>query len=308
MLIILTMVLYNELVYLDEWINFHKRQGVDFFYINVVYQSEKDDKIFQEFINKYQSDSGIILSHLDFTHCIHIYHFLTHYYKKHINDWVAIIDVDEFLYSPLENKKITDIIEIYEKEQKYAIGINWKCFGSNNLDKNPDCKVLEKFTRCAAKYDGINFTVKTLVKISVLDIDEILSGKFTIHKYKLKSGYRYHTSSGIDYIEHNKSNYKFFNSGMNGTNIGDWVNRRGFKLSKKKNGIFIKKKFKLDTSQVYCEKNPYLTLNHYIVRSRDEYQFKITNNPHKRDRYNWNKFNFLNSILNTTEDTNILDK
>ena len=195
-----------------------------------------------------------------------------------------------------------------EKEQKYAIGVNWKCFGSNNVDKNPDCKVLEKFTKCAAKYDGINFTVKTLVKISVLDIDEILSGKFTIHKYKLKSGYRYYTSSGIDYIEHNKSNYKNFIGCMNGLNTGNGVDRRGFKPIKKKKGVFRKKIIELDASQVYCENNPYLTLNHYIVRSRDEYQFKITNNPHKRDRYNWNKFNFLNSILNTTEDTTILDK
>ena len=145
MLIILTRILYNEIVYLDEWIQFHKKQGTVLVYIGVIYKTNINNKIFKELIEKYKNDNTIILYHLKREHrWDHYYHFFKHYYEKHMNDWMAILDIDEFLYSPLENKKITDIIEIYEKEKKYAIGVNWNCFGSNNIIENSDYQVLKK--------------------------------------------------------------------------------------------------------------------------------------------------------------------
>ena len=72
------------------------------------------------------------------------------------------------------------------------------------MEKNPEYKVLEKFTRCANKDYGINYTVKTLVKINCLDIKNIK--KMNIHKYPLKSGYFYYRSNGKNFINHNKNN------------------------------------------------------------------------------------------------------
>lgn len=205
---------------------------------------------------------------------------------------MSIIDIDEFLYSPLENKKITDIIEIYEKEKKYAIGVNWKCFGSNNVDKNPHYKVLEKFTKCADKYNGINHSIKSLFKINIIETNNLFPIE-SIHKYPIKKGHRYYTSTGLDYIKHNENNFEKLKSTR--VKYDKIMNRPVGKSG-------------CDSNYVYVENNPFLVLNHYIVRSKEEYQVKIDSNPHRKDRYNFNTFNNLNSILNRKEDTTILNK
>ena len=64
----------------------------------------------------------------------------------------------------------------------------------------------------------------------------------------------------------------------------------------------------LKKQYVYAENDPLLVLNHYIVRSKEEYQVKTDNNPRRTDRYNLNAFNNLNSMLNSEEDTTILNK
>ena len=249
MLILQSGILYNEILYLNEWIEFHKKQGVKMFYIGVKYKKEKNNKIFENLINKYKNDTTIIFYHLKQEKYTQIYYFFKNYYEKHFNDWIAIIDIDEFLYSPIKNKKITDIIDIYEKKKIYAIGINWKCFGSNNIEKNPDNKVLEKFTKCAKKYNGINCTIKTLVKINVLNINKIKS--WNIHKFILKDKYNYYTSTCIRFITNNKNN-----------NIN----------LKKERDEYLKQlgynppPINYNSLYTYPEKDPNLVLNHYITR------------------------------------------
>ena len=59
-MIIITHLLYCEIPYLDEWINFHRQQGFKHFYIYVKYGKltfghfvAKNDNIFSNLINKY---------------------------------------------------------------------------------------------------------------------------------------------------------------------------------------------------------------------------------------------------------------
>ena len=290
MLIILTLILYNELVYLEEWINFHLIQGVDKLYIYINYKKDSmNNTLFDDVKKKYSKN--IIFVHINFKHHIHVHHFFENYYQKHLNDWMTIIDIDEFLYSPLENKKITDIIQIYEQEKKYAIGINWKCFGSNNIDKNPRYEVLKTFTKCSDKYFGINQVIKSLFKISSIDKNNIK--KMSIHKYPLKKDYRYYTSTGLDYIQHNKNNFE------------------KLKLYRKEYLQYINKldnNIRCDNYILYNEENPWLIINHYILRSKEEYKLKIDNNSCRKDRYNLNIFSNLNKVLNIKTDTSILQK
>jgi len=293
MLIILTSILYNEIVYLDEWIDFHLKQGIDKLYIFIRYKKEnRDDNLFNTVKKKYSENLNIIFIHLIWKPFNQIHHFFKNFYKRHINDWMAIIDIDEFLYSPLENKKIPDIIEIYEKEKKYAIGVNWKCFGSNNIDENSEFKVLEKFTKCADKYNGINQSIKSLFKINIIDTNNLFPIK-SIHKYPIKKGHRYYTSTGLDYIKHNETNFEKLKSDR----------KKYLKNINKSAGSTM-----CNSHYVYVEEYPFLVLNHYIVRSKEEYLMKIKNNSHRKDRYNLNIFNNLNSVLNSEEDTTILNK
>jgi len=59
-----------------------------------------------------------------------------HFFQKHLNKtkWFGILDLDEFLYSPIE-VDIKKILKKYENETQ--LQINWVHFGSNNFDKQP---------------------------------------------------------------------------------------------------------------------------------------------------------------------------
>lgn len=292
MLILLTGIFYNEIIYLSEWIDFHKKQGVSKFYIYVTYKNNKDDSQFNQLLNKYANDPNIVFLHLKYKFHIHVHDFFDNYYEKYYNDWISILDIDEFLYSPLKDKNINDIIDIYENKNMYAIGVNWKCFGSNNIIKNPEYKVLEKFTKCATANCGINFTVKSFFKINVLDNNK-RKNNTNIHRFPLKSNYCYYTSSGLNYIEHNKKNIKELTYQRN--NYLKYLNISNQILD-------------CNSNYVFYEDTPYLLINHYITRSKEEYKLKIINNPQRNDRYNLNIFNNLNLILNNIENTKILEK
>jgi hypothetical protein len=280
MLIIITMLLNNELIYLNEWITFHKKQGVSLFYIYLI-------NINIDFNLEFENVNFI---KINFSKYCHIYHFFKYYYQKHLNDWISIIDIDEFLYSPLKNKNIIDIIDIYEKEKKYAIAINWKCFGSNNIKNNSENKVLNKFIKCAKKYNGINCVIKSLVKINVLNIDKI--NQWNIHKFILKDEYKYFTTNGIDFIENNKNNI----NNLKKERI-NYLKKLGLKLT-----------FDINDIYTYPEIKPLLLINHYITRSKNEYLLKIKNNHERKDRYNLNTFKILNNFINEVEDKTILNK
>lgn len=301
-LIILNRCFYNELIYLEEWYNFHISQGVDLIYLYIINKnSNKYDYIINN-LNKRNIKLFYYNIELNNKTCKNLKSlydksnqnlklFFNNYYQKHINDWLAIIDIDEFLYSPLKDKKITDIIDIYEKEKKYAIVINWKCFGSNNLEKNSDKKVLHKFTKCAEKYNGINTTIKSLFKISAIDVNKA-DTTLCCHKYVLKKEFNYYTTTGIEFVKNNK---KYFDKLKK-------VREKYLKL------LNLKNNFNINFIYTYPEDKPNLVINHYIVRSKEEYLLKMNNNPIRKDRYNLKNFILYNTFLNEVENRDILDK
>ena len=74
------------------------------------------------------------------------------------------------------------------------------------------------------------------------------------------------------------------------------------------NLINIYNKLKLDDLYTYCEENPFLIINHYKLKNKNEYINKINDNPNRKDRYNLKKFNKLDHFLNELEDKTILEK
>jgi hypothetical protein len=287
MIILITMVLYNEIKYLDEWINFHKKKGINFIYIYIVYKTSIDKNInkkYNSLINKY---NNIIINHKKFSHMIHIKSFFNDYYDNHKNDWISVLDIDEFLYSP--NKKLHELIKYYEDNNKYAIAVNWKCFGSNNIVDNPKYKVLDIYTKCARKYHGINQIIKSLVKINVLNLQVI--NDWNTHKFILKKGYNYYTSTGIEFIENNINNLKSFQEERI-----SYLKELNLNISCRNDFVYT-----------YPEENPNLIINHYITRSKNEYiDIKIKNNNQREDRYNLKYFDRLNFFLNEEENKDII--
>ncbi len=51
-LIVITSVLYNEVCYIEEWINFHLKHGFDLVYLYIRYKENEDNNIFKAILDK----------------------------------------------------------------------------------------------------------------------------------------------------------------------------------------------------------------------------------------------------------------
>jgi hypothetical protein len=292
-LILVTSILHNEIVYIDEWITFHLKQGADIIYIYVSYKEDesKNDTLFNTIVEQYKNDTNIIFNYQKHYDFVHIREFVTHEKSKYPDGWLSVLDVDEFLYSPIKDKYIKDIIYEYDNKDISAVLVNWKCFGSNNLDAKPE-NVLPSYTKCADDKNGINFECKSIIKISAI------KSIWNSHMFHLNSGLDYYTSSGVNQNDHNLQYVDIMKS-KHIDYIKEVFNKNSTPITYKRNDF---KHF------IYPENTPRLVINHYIIRSKEEYVLKIKNNPQRPDRYNINIFNNINKVSNTDTNTDILMK
>lgn len=151
-------VFKDEALYLKEWIEFHRLLGVTKFYLYNHNSTDDYLNILSTYI-----DLGIVELtdwlkvqpvQLDvYLDCIH----------KHsgYSEWIAFIDIDEFLFSP-KYKTILEALETLPEEWG-AVGVNWVCFGTSGKTEWEDSLVIERFTWRVS--DVLNNHVKSIVKM-----------------------------------------------------------------------------------------------------------------------------------------------
>lgn len=179
-------VFKNEAHILEEWILHYLHHGFEHIYLINDFSSDN----YMDIINKYSEN--ITLYHNDIIHGfakkkqVDIYHkyFMTDAFKN--SKWVAIFDLDEFLYSPSEIN-IKNIIDRYDDYN--AILVDWVHFGSNGHILQPH-SVVEGFTK-RAPITTVLYNNKTIFKPDKLKDLEIHTTKVegkTIHlKYSNES-------------------------------------------------------------------------------------------------------------------------
>ena len=122
----------NETMIIKEWIEHHLWQGVEHFYL--IDNGSSDDYL--DVIKPYMDKSLISLYVLPEQHK-QIEHYNTVYNKiKNETEWLAIIDVDEYLYCTSPNMIMRDIIKTLNFEN--IIRLYWYRFGSSGFDKQPE--------------------------------------------------------------------------------------------------------------------------------------------------------------------------
>jgi hypothetical protein len=134
--------------YIKEWIDYHKKLGFDDIFI---YENNWDSNVNEENVHTIKMDGEIKQ--------IESYnHFIKEYYSKY--DWVAFIDVDEFITL----KKHKDIKDFILEFGVNSIAMNWVIFGSNGHDTivNNNYSVLDRFTK---RQNSVNPHIKTLLKL-----------------------------------------------------------------------------------------------------------------------------------------------
>lgn len=136
----------NEEMILEEWIEHHIYHGIDHFYL---INDESDDNslsILQTYIDK-----GYVTLFNNKEPRTYKPGRQPNSYKTHLTsclketEWLALIDMDEYIYSPLA----IDIKKTIKKYSSYSqLEVNWHWFGSNGHINQP-YSVVEGFTKRA---------------------------------------------------------------------------------------------------------------------------------------------------------------
>ena len=156
----------NEHHCIVEWIEHYKLHGVDHIYLINDFSTPEYIPLVQRYID----DNYITLFHNDiikksFGRQDDIYNkYLTSVLTE--TEWMAIIDMDEFLYSPKE-LNLKNIISKYKDYS--AVEVEWIHFGSNGHITQPKSLVQGFTMRAKRDHKNVDFySYKTIFKTSTL--------------------------------------------------------------------------------------------------------------------------------------------
>ena len=146
----------NEGPYFKEWIEWHRKQGVEKFYI---YDNESTDctkEVLAPYIEsglvEYCYFPGYRKQLAAYDDCLEKYRWDTR--------WIAFIDLDEFIV-PIKDKTIPDFLRKFEGFP--AVEINWLIYGSGGAKTKVPGTMMERFKHHSKLEHYLNRHVKSIV-------------------------------------------------------------------------------------------------------------------------------------------------
>jgi len=144
----------DEAPYLPEWIEFHRRQGVERFYL---YENESADD-WEDALAPYSEVvevhrwPGRAAQFPAYSDCL----------ERHRRDtrWIAFIDIDEFLFSPT-GRSLPDVLDGFKHVP--AVAANWRIYGTNGHESPPGGSVIDNYPVAEPEDNPINRHVKSIV-------------------------------------------------------------------------------------------------------------------------------------------------
>ncbi len=146
----------NEGPYFKEWIEWHRKQGVEKFYI---YDNESTDctkEVLEPYIEsgvvEYCYFPGYRRQLAAYDNCL----------EKHRLDtrWIAFIDLDEFIV-PIKDKTVSAFLNRFEDYP--SVEINWLIYGSGGAKKRTPGTMMERFKYHSFPNHPLNRHVKSIV-------------------------------------------------------------------------------------------------------------------------------------------------
>ncbi len=174
----------DEAPYLREWIEFHLEVGFEYFYLFDNLSADSPRKILEPYIQ-----SGVVelhswpLEHTDFSDFSPIqllaYERAIHFARGKFK-WLALIDTDEFLFSP--KNSLIDTLSRYESFG--GVAINWQVFGTSHTPKLlPHQLLIETLTLKLPQTTPLCHKVKSIVR------PECVQSCQSAHYMNYKAGY-----------------------------------------------------------------------------------------------------------------------
>jgi hypothetical protein len=146
----------NEGRYIAEWVEFHRRQGVDRFWL---YDNLSTDDWRSE-LDPWLVDGVVTVTpwpdvpgqYSAYSDCL----------KRHRKDarWIALIDIDEFLFSPT-GRPLPEVLRGFEHVP--AVVAAWRVYGTNGHVSPPPGLVVENYLRRFPDDHPVNAQVKSIV-------------------------------------------------------------------------------------------------------------------------------------------------
>lgn len=161
-------IFQNEAEFLKEWIEFHKIQGVEHFYL---YNNRSDDH-FEQVLEPYIDSNEVTLIDWPFTYepgeTGKWLQIQTNAYTDCVRNfgkntaWLAVIDTDEFLFCP-NGETLVNFLKRYTRFG--GVCAHWLHFGTSNVENIPEGSLMiEHLTKCSHPLNGKNMQVKTIVQ------------------------------------------------------------------------------------------------------------------------------------------------
>ena len=146
----------NEGAYFPEWIEWHKKLGVEKFYI---YDNESSDNT-KEILTPY-IESGLV-EHTFFPGKKQQLPAYDDCLEKHRLDayWIAVIDLDEFIV-PIKDKTIPEFLKRFENFS--VVEINWLVYGSGGAKEKQAGTSMERFKQHSFPNHLLNRHVKSII-------------------------------------------------------------------------------------------------------------------------------------------------
>lgn len=146
----------NEGPYFEEWIEWHRRMGVEKFYI---YDNESTDNT-KEVLKPYIESGLVEYTYREgkkqqvpvYADCLDRHRFDAR--------WIAVIDLDEFIV-PVKDATIPDFLRRFEDFP--AVEINWLLYGSGGARTKEPGHVMERFRKHSVPGHPLNRHVKSIV-------------------------------------------------------------------------------------------------------------------------------------------------
>lgn len=150
-------ILKNEARYIREFILFYLATGADRIYL---YDNDSTDDLMQEIDPFVKSGEVVYRKWPGQNVQTGAYRDVVRRTRRRTR-WLAIIDSDEFLFSP--KGPMPEQLKAYEEYP--GIGVNWVLFGPNGHDQRPQGLVMDQYTTTPADYNcGMNCHIKSIVQ------------------------------------------------------------------------------------------------------------------------------------------------
>ena len=150
-------IVKNEARYIKEFVLFYQATGADRVY---VYDNDSTDnlvEVLQPFVDTgyvvYQKWPGRVVQTAAYRDAIRR--------TRHRTTWLAMVDADEFLYSPKDSTPK----QLKAYERYLGVGVNWIVYGPNGHVSRPDGLVMDNYTSTLEDYNTpLNHHIKSIVQ------------------------------------------------------------------------------------------------------------------------------------------------